>query len=105
MPGDALLPEDALPFAYPAVPGDQARDGRLEPSAVRFRDDDHLMRILERIVARVGRRLDESSPMVDARLPDGSRLNAIIPPLSLRGPALSIRRFSPVPLTMPCLLE
>jgi pilus assembly protein CpaF len=63
------------------------------------------MQILERIVARVGRRLDESSPMVDARLPDGSRLNAIIPPLSLRGPALSIRRFSPVPLTIDRLLE
>src|SRR3982074_911766 len=58
-----------------------------------FRDDRHLMQIIDRIVSRVGRRVDESSPMVDARLPDGSRVNAIIPPLALDGPALSIRRF------------
>jgi pilus assembly protein CpaF len=81
------------------------RDGKLEPSAVRFRDERHLMQIIERIVARVGRRIDDSSPMVDARLPDGSRFNAILSPLSLRGPALSIRRFSPTPLTMDRLLE
>ncbi len=81
------------------------RDGTLGPSSVRFRDELHLLQIIERIVSRVGRRLDDSCPMVDARLPDGSRLNAIIPPLSLRGPALSIRRFSAVPLTMERLLE
>jgi pilus assembly protein CpaF len=81
------------------------REGKLEPSAVRFRDEQHLLQIIERIVARVGRRIDDSCPMVDARLPDGSRLNAIIPPLSLRGPALSIRRFSAEPLTMDRLLE
>lgn len=81
------------------------KGGQLHPSAVRFRDEDHLMQILERIVARVGRRLDESSPMVDARLPDGSRLNAIIPPLSLKGPALSVRRFSATPLTIDRLVE
>src|SRR5262245_47100797 len=79
--------------------------GQLQPSPVRFRDDDHLMRVLERIVARVGRRLDDTSPMVDARLPDGSRVNAVIPPLSLRGPALSVRRFSTTPLTIDRLIE
>jgi pilus assembly protein CpaF len=69
------------------------RDGLLEPVDVVFKDDAHLMRIIERIVSSVGRRIDESSPMVDARLADGSRVNAIIPPLALDGPALSIRRF------------
>jgi pilus assembly protein CpaF len=69
------------------------RDGLLEPSEILFKDDAHLLRIIERIVSSVGRRIDESSPMVDARLADGSRVNAIIPPLALDGPALSIRRF------------
>ncbi len=69
------------------------RRGRLERADVMFRDDDHLKQIIERIVSRVGRRIDESSPMVDARLQDGSRVNAIIPPLALDGPVLSIRRF------------
>ena len=69
------------------------REGRLEETAVVFRDDSHLLQIIERIVSGVGRRIDESSPMVDARLKDGSRVNAIIPPLALEGPALSIRRF------------
>ena len=69
------------------------RFGRLELTDARFDDNDHLMRIIDRIVSRVGRRVDESSPMVDARLPDGSRVNAIIPPLALDGPVLSIRRF------------
>jgi pilus assembly protein CpaF len=81
------------------------RRGRLEKVNVRFRDDSHLMQIIERIVARVGRRVDESSPMVDARLLDGSRVNAIIPPLALDGPALSIRRFGTSPLTAEQLLE
>lgn len=81
------------------------KGGTLQASPVRFRNDDHLLQIIERIVSRVGRRIDESSPMVDARLPDGSRLNAIIPPLSLKGPALSIRRFSATPLTIDVLLE
>ncbi len=70
------------------------RGGKLEPIAVRFRDEAHLMVIIDRIVTRVGRRIDESSPMVDARLPDGSRVNAIIPPLALDGAMLSIRRFA-----------
>ncbi len=74
------------------------RHGRLEQVDARFRDDAHLINTISRIVGRVGRRIDESSPMVDARLPDGSRVNAIIPPLALDGPALSIRRFGANPL-------
>jgi pilus assembly protein CpaF len=81
------------------------RDGRLEEAAVRFRDTKHVMQIIERIAARVGRRIDESSPMLDARLPDGSRVNAIIPPLALKGPTLSIRRFGTKPLTLDDLLR
>ena len=69
------------------------REGRLQPTDIVFRDDRHLMQIIERIVNTVGRRIDESSPMVDARLRDGSRVNAIIPPLAIDGPSLSIRRF------------
>ena len=69
------------------------RQGRLQPVDVRFRDDRHLLGVIDRIVSRVGRRVDEASPMVDARLPDGSRINAIIPPLAIDGPVLSIRRF------------
>jgi pilus assembly protein CpaF len=80
------------------------RRGLLEKTDIRFADDRHLMRIVERIVSRVGRRVDESSPMVDARLPDGSRVNVIIPPLSLEGPVVSIRRFGHDPLTAPDLL-
>lgn len=74
------------------------RAGRLETTNLSFKDDQHLMQIIDRIVSRVGRRVDESSPMVDARLPDGSRVNAIIPPLAVDGPCLSIRRFGRVPL-------
>jgi pilus assembly protein CpaF len=70
------------------------RKGVLEQTSMRFRDDAHLMRIIDKIVSQVGRRIDESTPMVDARLSDGSRVNAIIPPLAIDGPALSIRRFS-----------
>lgn len=81
------------------------RYGKLEKTDVRFRDDAHLMQIIERIVSRVGRRIDESSPMVDARLSDGSRVNAIIPPLALDGPILSIRRFGAEPLTMRDLIQ
>ncbi|HSW40361.1 MAG TPA: CpaF family protein [Acidobacteriota bacterium] len=81
------------------------RRGKLERIAMRFSDNDHLMRIIDRIVSRVGRRVDESSPMVDARLPDGSRVNVIIPPLALDGPVLSIRRFGTDPLTAHDLLD
>jgi pilus assembly protein CpaF len=80
------------------------RKGLLEATNVQFRDDAHLMSIIDRIVSAIGRRVDESSPMVDARLPDGSRVNAIIPPLSVDGPCLSIRRFSRDPLTADDLL-
>jgi pilus assembly protein CpaF len=80
------------------------RAGRLEKVDVAFRDDRHLLQIIDRIVGAVGRRIDESSPMVDARLTDGSRVNAIIPPLALDGPALSIRRFGTTPLTAERLL-
>jgi pilus assembly protein CpaF len=81
------------------------RHGRLERSDVRFRDGDHLMQVIQRIVRRAGRRIDERSPMVDARLADGSRVNAIIPPLAVDGPQLSIRRFPASPLTADRLVE
>ena len=81
------------------------RKGILEQVDTAFRDDRHLLQIIDRIVSRVGRRVDESSPMVDARLPDGSRVNAIIPPLALDGPALSIRRFGTGPLAPNQLVE
>lgn len=75
------------------------RNGRLLETDIRFKDDNHLLHVINRVVSRVGRRIDESSPIVDARLPDGSRVNAIIPPLSLDGPILSIRRFRAVPFS------
>lgn len=81
------------------------RKGRLEKVAVKFRDNAHLLHVIQRIVSRVGRRVDESNPMVDARLQDGSRVNAIIPPLALDGPALSIRRFGARPLSHEDLLK
>jgi pilus assembly protein CpaF len=81
------------------------RNGKLERTAIEFKDDAHLMRIIERVVSRVGRRIDESSPMVDARLPDGSRVNAVIPPLAVDGPLLSIRRFGGDPLQPADLLR
>jgi pilus assembly protein CpaF len=74
------------------------KGGLLQRASISFRDDRHLMQIIDRIVSRVGRRVDESSPMVDARLPDGSRVNAVIPPLALDGPSMSIRRFGTGPL-------
>ncbi len=81
------------------------RRGKLERTEVRFNDDQHLLNIIDRIVSAVGRRIDESSPMVDARLADGSRVNAIIPPLALNGPVLSIRRFAVELLTIEDLLR
>ncbi|RIK99085.1 MAG: pilus assembly protein CpaF [Burkholderiales bacterium] len=81
------------------------RAGRLEATPIRFDSDEHLMKVIDKIVSRVGRRVDESSPMVDARLPDGSRVNAIIPPLAIDGPLLSIRRFAVVPLKMDDLIR
>jgi pilus assembly protein CpaF len=81
------------------------RHGRLEETDVVFANDDHVLRVIQRIVSRLGRRIDESNPMVDARLPDGSRVNAVIPPLSLEGPTLSIRRFGAEPLKAEDLLR
>lgn len=81
------------------------KEGRIQKSNVVFRDNDHLMQVLDRIVSKVGRRIDETSPMCDARLPDGSRVNAIIPPLALDGPSLTIRRFGSNPLSLEDLLN
>ncbi|HET9355786.1 MAG TPA: ATPase, T2SS/T4P/T4SS family, partial [Sphingomicrobium sp.] len=81
------------------------RYGVLEPSPVRFKDDRHLIRIIQKIVSAVGRRIDESSPLVDARLSDGSRVNAVVPPLAIDGPLLSIRKFAKIPINMARLVE
>jgi pilus assembly protein CpaF len=81
------------------------RYGILEPSSVRFKDEKHLLRIIQKIVSAVGRRIDEASPMVDARLADGSRVNAVVPPLALDGSLLSIRKFARVPISMERLVE
>ncbi len=81
------------------------RSGKLELTNVVFQNDDHVMRIIDRIIAPIGRRVDESSPMVDARLTDGSRVNAIIPPLSLVGPVITIRKFSASPFTVDDLIR
>src|SRR6478672_11728071 len=81
------------------------RYGVLEPSPVRFKDEKHLIRIIQKIVSAVGRRIDESSPMVDARLADGSRVNAVVPPLALDGSLLSIRKFARVPISLERLIE
>ncbi len=80
------------------------RDGKIERTNASFESDEHLMRIIDRIVAPLGRRIDESSPMVDARLPDGSRVNAVIPPISLVGPTVTIRKFARIPLTIQDLI-
>ncbi len=81
------------------------RRGKMEKTEVKFRDNEHLLQIIDRIVSKVGRRVDETSPMVDARLPDGSRVNAIIPPLALDGASVSIRRFGSNPLKLEDLLN
>lgn len=81
------------------------RYGTLEMSPVRFKDERHLLRIIQKIVSAVGRRIDESSPLVDARLLDGSRVNAVVPPLALDGSLLSIRKFAKVPISMARLVE
>jgi pilus assembly protein CpaF len=101
-PIDALLRDDSVTevmvngFDHVYV----ERRGKIERSDVRFVDDSHVMRIIDKIVSQVGRRVDEASPMVDARLPDGSRVNAIIPPLALNGPTMTIRKFSRDPYTI-----
>lgn len=99
-PIDPLLKDDSISEVMVNSPTQVyvERKGKLVLSDVRFRDDAHVMHVIEKIVAPLGRRIDESSPMVDARLPDGSRVNAIIPPLSLKGPCLTIRKFAKNPL-------
>jgi pilus assembly protein CpaF len=81
------------------------RGGKLEPAFIQFRDDEHVLNVIEKIVAPIGRRVDESSPMVDARLPDGSRVNIIIPPLALNGPTITIRKFAKDPYTIEDLIR
>jgi len=95
-PLERLLADDSITEIMVNGPHDVwvERDGRLHETEVRFIDDSHVRRIINKIVAQIGRRIDESSPMVDARLPDGSRVNAVIPPLSLSGPLVTIRKFS-----------
>ena len=95
-PLERLLADDSISEVMVNGPHDiwVERNGRLYETALFFRDDSHLRRIINKMVAQVGRRIDESSPMVDARLPDGSRVNAVIPPLSLSGPLVTIRKFA-----------
>jgi pilus assembly protein CpaF len=81
------------------------KEGQILSAPVSFRDHEHIQAVIERIIAPVGRRIDESTPFVDARLPDGSRINAVIPPLAIRGPSLTIRKFSPQPLTLEKLVQ
>ena len=81
------------------------RHGKITRTNAQFVDDQHLLRIIDKIISRIGRRIDESSPYVDARLPDGSRVNAIIPPLAVKGSALTIRKFRKDPFTMPDLIK
>ena len=95
-PIEPLLQDDSVSEVMVNGPGDVwvERSGKIQKTSVRFTDEHHLRRIINKIVAQVGRRVDESSPMVDARLPDGSRVNVVLPPLSLTGPLLTIRKFS-----------
>ena len=101
-PLERLLNDDSISEIMVNGPGDIwiERQGRLFETTVRFNDESHLRRIINKMVAQVGRRVDESSPMVDARLPDGSRVNVIIPPLSLSGPLVTIRKFAKKRLTL-----
>src|SRR6186713_45853 len=106
-PLERLLADDSITEIMVNGPGEIwiERQGRLYQTTVRFNDDSHLRRIINKMVAQVGRRIDESSPMVDARLPDGSRVNAVIPPLSLSGPLVTVRKFSKQRLDMTDLVR
>ncbi|MBV9467217.1 MAG: CpaF family protein [Solirubrobacterales bacterium] len=106
-PLERLLDDDTVTEIMVNGPYDVwvERAGRLHKTPVRFSDDGHLRRIISKMVAQVGRRIDESSPMVDARLPDGSRINATIPPLSLTGPLLTVRKFNNKHMQMPDLIK
>jgi pilus assembly protein CpaF len=106
-PLERLLADDSITEVMVNGP-DQVyieREGRLEMTNITFQNDEHVMRIIDRIIAPIGRRIDESSPMVDARLPDGSRINAVIPPISLVGPTLTVRKFAASPLTVNDLVQ
>jgi pilus assembly protein CpaF len=105
-PLDALLADPAVTEVIANGPAAvyAERDGRLMAEAVRFRDDQHLRDVIDRIVGSAGRRVDEASPMADARLPDGSRVNAVLPPLAVDGPLLSIRKFGRERLSVPALI-
>src|SRR5438034_9650348 len=106
-PIERLLADDSVTEIMVNGPYDiwVERQGRLYQTTVRFNDESHLRRIINKMVAQVGRRIDESSPMVDARLPDGSRVNAVIPPLSLSGPLITIRKFSRKRLTLDDMIK
>ncbi len=106
-PIQALLDEDSVSEVMVNGPFQVyvEQKGKLRMTNVKFRDNDHVLSIIERIIAPLGRRIDESSPMVDARLPDGSRVNAIIPPLAIDGPSITIRKFSKIPLTVEDLIK
>jgi pilus assembly protein CpaF len=106
-PIERLLSDESVSEIMVNGPSDVwlEREGKLERTPVRFTDDHHLRRVINKIVGQVGRRIDESSPMVDARLPDGSRVNAVLPPLSLSGPLLTIRKFSKKRLNMDDMLR
>ncbi|MGD9315609.1 MAG: ATPase, T2SS/T4P/T4SS family, partial [Anaerolineae bacterium] len=106
-PIEPLLDDDTITEVMVNGPSNVylERAGRLEHTDIRFEDDDHVLRIIDRIVSPLGRRIDESQPYVDARLPDGSRINAVIPPLSLIGPILTIRKFARIPITAQTLVE
>ena len=106
-PLEPLLADDSLTEVMVNGPRNVyiERSGKIERTNIIFENDEHLMRIIDRIVAPLGRRIDESSPLVDARLPDGSRVHAVIPPISLVGPTLTIRKFSRTPLTVQDLLD
>lgn len=106
-PIDPLLKDDSISeiMVNSASQVYVERKGKLVLTDVRFRDDAHVLQVIEKIVAPIGRRIDESSPMVDARLPDGSRVNAIIPPLALKGPSITIRKFAANPLTVDNLID
>lgn len=106
-PIEPLLADDTLTEIMVNGPNSVyvERAGRVEKTNVKFEDDDHVLRIIDRIVSPLGRRIDESQPYVDARLPDGSRINAVIPPLSLVGPILTIRKFARIPITAQTLVD
>jgi len=106
-PIEPLLAEDSVTEIMVNGPGSVyvEREGRVYATDIKFENNDHVLRIIDRIVSPLGRRIDESQPFVDARLPDGSRVNAIIPPLSLIGPILTIRKFARIPITAQSLID